>query len=102
GQRLRSTSRTVSHFVSIISSDLLFSRSSLMMRCRSSTSLAPSGGESPHPNTQYSSDDKRDHAYPHRYLVSCDRYLRLFDQAHHVANGKKGEDDTRDTQSSSL
>src|SRR5438093_10013739 len=73
-----------------------------MMRCPSSTSLAPSGGESPHPNAQYGSDDKRDHAYPHRYLVSCDRYLRLFDQTHHVPDGKKRENHTRDTQSRSL
>jgi hypothetical protein len=64
--------------------------------------LAPNGGESPHPSTQYGSDDKRDHAYPHRYLVSCDRYLRLFDQTHHVANGKKRENHARDTQSRSL
>jgi len=64
--------------------------------------LAPSGGESPHPNAQYSSDDKRDHAYPHRYLVTCDRYLRLFDQTYHVANGKKRENHARDTQSRSL
>src|SRR5437762_11867522 len=64
--------------------------------------LAPSGGESPHPNAQYGSDNKRDHAYPHRYLVSCDRYLCLFDQTNHVADGKKRENYTRDTQSRSL
>src|SRR5205823_10875144 len=64
--------------------------------------LAPGGGESPHPNTQCGSDDKRDHAWPHRYLVSCDRYLRLLEQPHHVANGKKRENNTRNTQSSSL
>jgi len=64
--------------------------------------LAPSGGESPHPSTQYGSDNKRDHADPHWYLVRCDRYLRLFDQTHHVANGKKRENHTRDTQSGSL
>jgi len=64
--------------------------------------LPPSGGESPHPNTQYGRDDKRDHADPHRYLVSCDCYLRLFNQTHHVTNGKKRENHARDTQSSSL
>jgi hypothetical protein len=64
--------------------------------------LAASGGKSPHPDTQQASDNKRDHAYPHRYLVSADRYLRLFDQAHHVAKGKKRENYTRDTQSRSL
>ena len=64
--------------------------------------LAPSRGESPHPNAQYGGDNKRDHADPHRYLVSSDRYLRLFDQTHRVANGKKRENHTRDTQSRSL
>src|SRR4029077_11733649 len=64
--------------------------------------LAPSGGKSPHPSTQYGSDDKRGHAYPHRYLVSSDRYLHLFDQTHHMANGKKYENYTRDAQSGSL
>jgi len=64
--------------------------------------LPAGGGESPHPNTQCASDDKRDHAYPHRYLVTSDHYLRLFDQAHHMAKGKKRENHTRDAQSRSL
>lgn len=64
--------------------------------------LAASGGESPHPNTQYASDDKRDHAHPQRHLVSSNYYLRLFDQAHQVAEGKKREYHTRDAQSRSL
>ena len=72
------------------------------VRARSRYDLAASGGEAPHPNTQYASDDKRDHAHPHRHLVSSDRYLRLFDQAHQVAEGKKCENYTRDTQSRSL
>jgi len=64
--------------------------------------LAASGGESPHPSTQDGSDDKRDHARPHRYLVNSDRYLRLCDQTHHMANGKKRENHARDPQSGNL
>jgi hypothetical protein len=71
-------------------------------RARTRYDLAASGGEAPHPNTQDASDDKRNNAYPHRYLVSSDRYLRLFDQAHQVAKGKKRENHTRDAQSRSL
>ena len=71
-------------------------------RARTLYDLAASGGESPHPNTQDASDDKRDHAYPHRYLVSSDHYLCLFDQAHHVAKGEKGENHACDAQSRSL
>jgi len=34
--------------------------------------------------------------------ISSDHYLRLFDQTHHMANGKQRENHTRDTQSGSL
>jgi hypothetical protein len=74
----------------------------LLLVPRNPTILAPSGGKSPHPSTQDGSDDKRDHAYPHRYLVSSDRYLRLSDQTHHMGNGKKRKNHTSDTQSGSL
>jgi hypothetical protein len=57
--------------------------------------LAASGRESPHPNTQYRSDDQGDHADPHWYLMRADHHLRVFHQAHDVSQGEKGKKRTR-------
>jgi hypothetical protein len=58
--------------------------------------LSASGRKTPHPNAECNSDNERDPAHPHWYMMHPNRYFRLRVKTQDMADSKNPENNCRD------